>query len=415
LKDFVRRSFELCGTKIRTEVHDPSHNDVTMWNPMDYTKVMAGTALHDFAEVEIIVPGVKMDPLGQVEFRLFKDLNCTNPALDEYDEPLVWTFEVVPGTDPMGNGTLDDYLGWAETPSMVLPAAKDYSFSAKFLSDLPQYFPHVTATCEPFSIAKYPTAITTQIHAGTDHVTNLDGNPDGVPLGTTLHDHAYVSTDGSEPFQATVTFYLWKNPTCGDGEEWNVNEQDFLNDFEGEFGVSNLTEKWNWPVTVNVMADGTYVTPDFTPLAGEQGPFSIKAKFNGDLNYLPSDPSACEVLTANQLKAKVVTEVKVRDLAKVTDMDDNPITDGKVLFWAYDSADCTGNLVDDTEPSKYPIEVDLDAFGVAEEAKATANEITLHLDPNHAVYFKAIYDGGTGLYEQTEAICEKVVFERKYP
>jgi hypothetical protein len=269
-------------------------------------------------------------------------------------------------------------------------------------------------SCENISCEQYPSAIRTEIHKGTDHDTNLDANCVGEPgecgdpnvdLGTTLHDHAYVSGSGPA-FQGTVTFYLFKNATCNDEESWDNGYQ---GDFEGTFGGAT------WPKTYSIGTDGTYVTDDFTPMQLENITFSIKAKFNGDVNYLPSEPSTCEVLTANQLKAKVVTEVKVRDLAKVTDMDDNPITDGKVLFWAYDSADCTGNLVDDTEPSKYPIEVDLDAFGVAEEAKATANEITLHLDPNHAVYFKAIYDGGTGLYEQTEAICEKVVFERKYP
>jgi hypothetical protein len=399
LKDFVRGSFELCGSKIRTEVHDPSHNDVTMWNPMDYEKVMAGTALHDFAEVEIIVPGVKMDPVGEVEFRLFEDLNCTIPALDESDEPLVWTFEIDQGADPMGNGELDDYLGWAETPSMVLPAAEDYSFSAKFLSDAPQYFPNVTAACEPFGIAKYPSGITTEIHAGTDHATNLDANAGGsgrVDLGTTLHDHAYVSGAGPA-FQGTVTFYIFKNGNCSDDEAWDNGYQ---NDFEGTFGGAT------WPKTYSIGDDGTYVTDDFTPMQFENITFSIKAKFNGDSNYLASEPSACEVLTADLLKANVVTMVKVRDLAKVTDdKTGNPIDDGNVIFQAYKSAACTSG----TELGD-PVEVALGSNGMASEA--VDDEIMLYLDPN-TVSYRAIYDGGSGLYEQTQANCERVVFD--YP
>ena len=96
--------------------------------------------------------------------------------------------------------------------------------------------------------------------------------------------------------------------------------------------------------------------------------------------------------------------VQVQRFKDLGDNQGNPIEDGAVTFQAYDSGNCTGTALGAA------VEVNLDAQGVADEPHSV--EIMLENNP-HVISYRAVYDGGSGLYEQTQANCEKVEFS--YP
>lgn len=292
LKDFVMGSFELCGSSIRTEVHGADHGDIT------YTTVMAGTEIHDFAEVEFIVPGASWDTqfddtgfpkdLGDVVFRLYDGESC-GVGVDPQGNPTQadprtapWTV-TLDGEDLNFANEYEDNLGTAESPLMTLPAASCYSFKAEFISSAPEFFPNTSDhVCETFCIDKYPSQISTQIHQkGTGHAPDIQG--ESVYVGLTIHDHAYVSVDGDFPGAPTpggdVTFSLYGNLNCSGTPE---------------------------SATAS-LGGGEAVSPELTP-AGDTF-LSFSASYSGDENFEAATDAACEPLEIIKYDSALETEI----------------------------------------------------------------------------------------------------------
>jgi hypothetical protein len=277
---------------------------------------------------------------------------------------------------------------------MTLPAAQCYSFQAEFLSDLPEYFPDVTATCEPFCIDKYPSKIETQIHEGSTHTPDIQGTP-GIKVGISVHDHAYVSVDGTYPGAPTptgnVTFNIWEGSTCG----VNASGPDtpaISGEYPADSGIF-------WPQTgaLGTPLAGQAVTALFTPEGNTS--FSIKASYAGDLNFFAATDSGCEPLTVNKYDPSILTKVKVRDLAEVTGA--GPAPTGEVWFTTYSNQTCSSYV-------SGPVKVSLSS-GAAELAVDTVLGPTTDW-----VSYKAEYKGDDN-YNPVIHDCEVVGFSLYVP
>ena len=355
LKDFVLEAFELCGTKIRTEVHDVDHSDVT------FTTLMAGAEVHDFAEVEFIVPGALWDTefddsgfpkdLGDVVFRLYDGETC-GAGVDSQGNPTQanprttpWTV-TLEGEDLEFDNLFEDNFGTAESPLVTLPAASCYSYTAEFLSSAPGLFPDTSDhVCETFCIDKYPSTIRTEIHEDGGHGPDIQGQV--IYVGPTIHDHAFVTVDGTFPGAPAptgdVSFELFETIDCT---------------VDDTHGSSTST------YTMGVSDNGEAVSASFTP-AGDTV-LSYKASYAGDANYEPSTDSACEPLEVIKYDSSLRTEIHA-GTGHGPDLQ-SPTQPVPVLTSIHDHAYWKG-ILDTTEP----LALDLNASLPAPTGNVTFN------------------------------------------
>ena len=373
LKDFVRGGFSLCGAEITTTILDADGNEVgfpAYPDPENVPAIMAGTKIHDRATVTITGPGIEMDPEGWVDFELYDGKKC---GLDDPENPVgprasTLGVELVPGE-------LGDNISTAVSAEFDLPAAACYSFHATFISDMDDFTGAVLDECEWVCIDKYPTKVETKIHEGTGHAGDIQGT--AINVLTSVHDHAYVSVDGTfigAPVPTgNVTFEIYGNATC---------EGSKLASYGGI----------NWDQVDALDGSGEALTAVFTPPAGE---FGIKAKYTGDLNYEAAADSACEPLTVNKLPPSILTKVKVHDLAQVSGSGGQP--EGTVTFEWFSNDSCSGTP-DGTDT--IPL--------VAGAAESIASEQTLEVSAGTVSYL-ATYNGSV-IYNPVIHDCELVVF-----
>jgi len=361
MKDEVGGALALCETDVTTEVHDADHNDITGQS------VPFGTAIHDEATITVSQPGTPDDPEGDVTFELFANLTCTGDPIDS---------EEVTITD---DGLADGIATAESTPTSVLLPG-DYSFLASYEST--NDFPDGTGPCEPFTVTKIDSSIVTHIHAGTDHVTDIQGT--SVDVGTEIHDQAVVTGAGPTP-TGNVTFQLYSDAEC--------------------------TTADGAPEVVALDGNGEAETASFEPPAG---PLSFNASYEGDDIYNPSGPSACEPLAVEKLESFIVTHIhagtdhvtdiqgtsvdvgtEIHDQAVVTGSGDTPT--GNVTFQLFSDADCT------TADGAAEV-VALDGNGEAETASFEP--------PAGALSFNASYEGDDNYDPSGPSLCEPLTVEK---
>lgn len=165
-------------TTTTTQVHNPSHQDVT--NGL----VPLGTAVHDSATV-----GTQVDSFvigGTVTYHFFTDSQCEGDSTDE--------------TAAVGNES---------SPTGAL-ATGSYSYRADYNGDVNYH--SSTGACEPFSVGKATPTVATEIHDSSENVITSE------TLDFNVHDKAAVS--GIEGFAPTgnVDFTFYTDNSCeGEG------------------------------------------------------------------------------------------------------------------------------------------------------------------------------------------------------
>ncbi len=271
-------------------------------NPID--SLPLGTTVHDTATVSPQVNGFVIG--GTVTYHFYTTGDCSGASSDQ--------------TVAMAGGLVPN------SGSHGPLAAGSYSFKADYSGDS-NYNPS-TSACEPFSVSKADTTITTTLVGAT-----LGGN---VPLGSLVGDSASVggqvngfSLNGG----ATVTFHFYSSGDC-----------------TGSFA--------------------TFVEPENAAVAPSQGPlaagdYSWNAQYNGNANYNASPVSTCEPFHVNKAQATVSTTVKredtgatvpnggiiplgttVHDTATVGTQVNGFVISGTVTYHFYTNGNCDGGSSD---------------------------------------------------------------------
>ena len=331
---------------VTTEIHnDDVHTGVT--------SVPLGSTVHDSATVT----GSAGTPTGIVTFDFFNNGTCTNPPA------------FTSGNFGLSGGTVDA-TSFAQGPL----AAGSYSFKAHYAGAGP--YTAANSDCEPLTVGKANTTLTTDIHDADHNVVT------SVALGSTVHDSASLAgkVDAIEP-TGNVSFTFYANGDCtGDGTA--AGSVALVN------GVAHPSDA-------------------FGPLAA--GSYSFSASYPGDDNY-NGDASPCEPLTVNKENTTTTTAVHlgddhstdvqgteipfnstVHDSATVTD-NGAGIPTGNVSFTFYTNGTCSG---DGTASGT----VALDAFGVADPSTAQGPLAA------GSYSFKATYEGDAN-YNGSTSGCE---------
>ncbi len=349
-------TIEKWDSKISTQIHDSADSEPA--GDIQNTEVFVGLTVHDHAFVAEENDDVNAPtPTGTVNFKRYSTIDCTGPSVDSS------------GGLTSGNAYTGDFTPLGDT---VL------SYTASYSGDT-NYNAATDPVCEKLTINKYPSKVLTEIHEGGAHVTDIQSNT--VDIGLTVHDHAYVSADGTftNPPDPTgdVTFYIYKDAACTDGP------------------ISSYGGK-TWAQVDAVDGSGEAVTEVFTPSIGS---FGILVSYAGDDNYKSSDLalSDCEDLSVNKVDPTIVTKVIVRDRAQVTGALAVAPT-GDVTFKTYRSNDCSGSPVDTVIR---PL-----ASGTAEQL--AGSEQLLEVGADVASYV-ATYEGDDNYNAKTHD-CEVVQF-----
>ncbi|WIO73176.1 Ig-like domain-containing protein [Porticoccaceae bacterium LTM1] len=314
LKDFVLGGFPLCQAVIDTEIHAGT-NHVT---DVQDTTLKVGSAVHDF--INIIGSGVPNlpDPTGTVDWTLYDNGTCDGNVL----------LSGTSGITGNGDGTASvDNVG-----SYTKNSAGSISYGITYNGDV--NFPAVDEEhCEVVSFEKYDTMTSTAIHAGNDHVTDIQGG--AVNVGTSVHDQGTVSLANTETDPGglpdptgTITFTRYATSDCtGSG----VNEVVSLDDGDGGVEESSAF---------------------ITNLAGG---LSYSASYSGDSFYNGSS-HACEVLTVNKFDSNILTHIHAGS-DHSTDIQGTTI---KVLTSIHDQAIVSGAGPDPTGTVTFRLFSDLE-------------------------------------------------------
>jgi hypothetical protein len=142
---------------VTTQVHNPSHQDITN------TAVQGGTVVHDQATVgkSAGTPAGSPAPTGSVTFTLYDNGTCNGTVL-------------ATSANVALNGS-----GVAESATFTTPnAAGNFSYSAHYNGD--SNYPAANAACEPFSVSSPPTGQITPTQVQCSDILNgtaptLDG------------------------------------------------------------------------------------------------------------------------------------------------------------------------------------------------------------------------------------------------
>ena len=206
--------------------------------------VNVGTIVHDQATVA----GSGPTPTGSVTFSRYTNGTCD-------------------GT-PAATQVVALSNGKAESDNFTTVAGS-MSYKASYGGD-DNYLASEESGCETLTVNKLSSTTTTAIHGGTQ-ATDVANEPDiqggSVNVGTIVHDQATVAGSGPTP-TGSVTFSRYTNGTCD--------------------GTPAATQ-------VVALSNGKAESDNFTTVAGSM---SYKASYGGDDNYLASEESGCETLTA---------------------------------------------------------------------------------------------------------------------
>ncbi len=305
---------ELTPTVV-TDIHDASEAVVT--------SVPAGSSVHDKATVS----GSFGTPTGSVAFTFYTaSSTCTGAS-------------VVAGSVALVSGV-------AHPSSTEGPlTAGAYSFKAHYNGEDPNYVVADSA-CEPLAVGALTPNVTSQIHQGENHSTDIQSTT--VSVGTVVHDKAIVTGSGPTP-SGTVDFRRYSTIGCtGDSVDQN-----------------NVS-----------LSGGTAESSNFTTVAGA---LSYRVHYDGDGNYIPVD-GPCEPLTVAKLTPIVDSHVHngshtnitgttvlagtvVHDKAIVSGT--GPTPSGTVDFWRFTNGTCA------SEPAGTQNGVALAGDGTAESTNFT--------------------------------------------
>jgi hypothetical protein len=221
----------------------PSGNEIT------------GSSFDDTATLKGVVSG--FTATGTVTYQFYSTKDCSGSATAFPDVTLN-----ADGSVPASASTDALHAG-------------NYSLTATYSGDI-NYLKSPTSSCEPFTVHRAPTTVTTQV------INNANGL---VPFGTEVTGSSFRDTatlgeaiSGFTP-TGSVTYTLYANNTCAGN-------------------LVSLSE------TLTLTASGTL--PDSSssgPLAA--GNYRYQAVYSGDRDYLPSPSSPCETLQV--LKAPTAT------------------------------------------------------------------------------------------------------------
>lgn len=245
LKDFTLKEFQQCAARIRTEVHNSLHQDITN------TTVAANTSIHDKA----IVEGTAgfPTPTGTVTFEFFTNGTCSAPA------------NSVEGPATLGEETPG--VAAAESSTRT-PLPGSYSYRATYSGDV--NYPGATSACEPLTVSRLRSAVNTRVLRVSDgaDVTNQAINLNNA-ASVALQDEATVVGNVNGPIPTgTVTFMRFDSGNCS-------------GTFTTETGLLDGSGK--------ALSSVVNLGPDT---------LSYTVIYDGDSNYTPSAVSKCEPVCA---------------------------------------------------------------------------------------------------------------------
>ena len=156
--------------------------------------------------------------------------------------------------------------------------AGSYGFKALFTSGNNTKVSDSEGECEPFIIDKGKLTLTTTPHDAAHAAITAAG----VPLGSKVHDVAFVSGEiAGYPKANAVTFTFYTDGICSPAAGSSVAKDD-------------------------PDADGTGVK-SVESAALSAGSYSYKASLAGDDNYTVDDATGCEPLTVNKGELHITT------------------------------------------------------------------------------------------------------------
>jgi hypothetical protein len=342
-----------------TTIHAAAHGTIA-----NGSTIALGSSVHDSATV------TGFGPTGNVTFTFFRGGDCTTGTAEG-----AGTVALVAATATTSTAHPSD--------TKATLTAGNYAFRAQYAGDGSNI--GSTSACEPFSVGKGTLNLSTQIHLGSDHLTNYDRNASGngsasVAINSVVHDVAFVSgaVTGIAP-TGPITFTMWSNGTCdGTGTALGTAGAD-----EGGSGTRS--------VATSQLAPGDY---------------SFKATIAEDGNYT-SATSPCEALRVDKATPAIGTTPTVtpNDSTTFTSLagtDDNDF--GTVTFSLYknDSTCAAANVVF-TSPA-------ITVTGNGDVL--STNNTTYVIDPTKEddFYWQAVYSGDSSNNAVTTA-CTAEKFE----
>ena len=328
------------------------------------TSVGIGSSVYDTATIS---HSESFEPTGTLTYTYYKSGACTTGSA--VGTPQVLTVNA-DGTVP--NSATQGPLTAADGP---------YAFQATYSGD--GNYVGGASDCEPFSVARSTTSITTTIYDATT-ATLLSG---ALPLGGTVYDAAAIAHPTPLVPTGTVTYIFYRAGTCSTGT-----------------GVGT-------PDVVSVSGGTVPNSANRGPLTADEGPFAFQATYSGDGNYV-GGASDCEpfsvakgdtslataihdATTGAVIGAMVPLDSHVYDSASLTHSTD-VLPTGTVTFTFYSTGDCTTGVLFET-----PEVVNLDAGG-----SVPNSSIKGQLTASESPYaFQAIYAGDAN-YVSAVSPCE---------
>ncbi|GHA16532.1 hypothetical protein UN63_04350 [Oceanisphaera arctica] len=293
-----------------------------------------------------------------------------------------------------------------------------------------------TATLKDFVLDSFPicsTNISTAIHSGADHVTDLQDG--AISAGSGIHDQATVSFSGPTGLQVlgTVTFDTYA-ATCNDLLDENGDPVDPLPD-----ALANHSTAVDYTLdgtTNSVQVESNGLTSDDAGFPSDTdtdvpnpGAFAYLVRFVAAANSpVPSSAYHCEELLVNQLTPGVATEIhegtghspdiqdttqavgiSLHDLANVTGSN-GLLPTGTVTFVFYDNATCDGSVLA-THSNKA-----LSGSGVLATNESDSYSTVGYLTTANTrdLSIKASYSGDTN-YAPAQAPCEDLTIAKRNP
>jgi hypothetical protein len=252
LKDFALESLQQCSASAVTEIHTGDTVGAThVATDVQGTTIPSGTAVHDKAIVNG-TPGFPA-PTGTVTFQLYANAECTGTSVDE----------------PVALTAVSASASAAESTQFT-PGPGSISYSAVYGGDA--NYAGVTAACEPLTVARFTSTVTTDILlAGTStSVMNT-----AVDTGTQVVDKATVTGSGGVDPTGSVTFRRFT--TAGNCSGAFTDEVvPIVADADATDGIATVLSQTH---TMNAAA-GSFV--------------SYQVSYSGDGIYDPAQSSVCE-------------------------------------------------------------------------------------------------------------------------
>ena len=274
---------------VSTNVHDSNHAVVTN------TSVPLNSVVHDQANLTGTIGGFTPPA---ITFTFYENNYCTGE-----------------GSSVANTGADSGGVRSADSSALL---AGSYSYKASVAGD--DNYLGDNSDCEPFTVDKADTNITTQVHDSTEtDITNTS-----IPLGTVVHDKATVAPQvGSVTITGNVTYHFFTNGDCTGASS------------------SETVAVGNESSVTSALAAGSY---------------SFIADYSGDSNYNSSEGS-CEPFSVNKAIPEIVTELHnsdesviateastltVHDRATVAGGVSGFAPSGNVEFYFFPNGECSG-------------------------------------------------------------------------